>query len=399
MPRISARVRALSGEGAFEVVARARALAAAGRDVAVLAIGEPDSPTPSHVVEAGLRALRDGATRYAAPEGIAPLRDAIAGELRARGIDACAEQVIVTPGAKAMLFYAALALIEPGDDVLVPDPGFPIYPSIVRHAGGTPVPYTLRARDFALDADRIAERITPRTRVLILNAPHNPSGGCASRAELERVAELAQRHDLLVVTDEIYGDLVYDDARRAPSIAALPGMGTRTVVVDGFSKSFAMTGWRLGYGLLPAWLVERVVTLAVNAQSCVAPFVQHAGVAALTGARNALDAMRQALRVRRDALAAGLARVPGVSCVTPMGALYAFPDVRALLGGACANSSALAARLLEEHNVAVLPGSAFGAAGEGHLRITFAASSHDIARGVAAIAALASVLRDNQEES
>ncbi len=387
--RAAARLSTLETEGAFETVARARARAARGHDVAMLAIGELDTATPAHIVEAGVRALRDGDTRYVDPAGLPQLREAVAEVLRARGISADPAHVLVTPGAKPMLFYAALALIEPGDEVLIPDPGFPIYRSIVRFAGGVPVSYALGAGDFALDAARIAQRIGARTRVLFLNTPHNPTGACASPGELQRVAALARQHDLTVVADEIYGDLVYGERERAPSIAALAGMRERTVVVDGFSKTFAMTGWRLGYGLVPPWLASRVVTLAVNAHSCVAPFVQRAGVAALTGPRGAIRTTVAALRRRRDRMVGGLERIPGVSCAAPGGAFYAFPDVRAILGSTYRDSAALAAALLDEHNVAVLPGTAFGAAGEGHLRLTFAASPADIERGTAALAALA----------
>ena len=360
----ASRVNALSGEGAFEVLAAARRLEAAGRDVVHLEIGEPDGATPPHVIEAGVRALHDGHTRYVDPAGLPALRAAIAASLAWRGVRAPAESVVVVPGAKPMLFYALLAVLEPGDEVLVPDPGFPIYASVVRFAGGVPVGYRLDANLAAL--------VTPRTRALVVNLPGNPTGGVATPAALRALAELTLRHDLTVISDEVYGRLRYDG--HVDSIAALPGMLERTVIVDSFSKSYAMTGWRLGFGVVPAPLVERVTMLVVNGTSCTPPFVQLAGLAALTGPQESVATAVARLERRRDWLVDGLNGLPGIRCPRPDGAFYAFPDVRKIEERARLSTAQLAARLLEVHGVAVLPGTGFGPGGAGHLRLSFAVS-------------------------
>jgi aspartate aminotransferase len=373
MPVVPAsRLIALSGEGAFEVLAAARRLENAGRHVVHLEIGEPDGTTPPDVVEAAVRALHDGHTRYVNPAGLPALRDAIAASLAWRGVQgAAAENVVVVAGAKPMLFYALLAVLEPGDEVLVPDPGFPIYPSIVRFAGAVPVRYPLDALG-AVDVERLAALIGPRTRALVVNLPGNPTGGVATTDALHAIAELAQRHDLTVISDEVYGRIRYD--RRADSIGALPGMLARTIIVDSFSKTYAMTGWRLGFGVLPAALVERVTMLVVNGTSCTPPFVQLAGLAALTGQQDTVTAAVARLERRRDWLVDGLNGLPGVRCPRPAGAFYAFPDVRLVEQRAGLSTRQLAARLLEEHGVAVLPGTDFGPGGVGHLRLSFAVS-------------------------
>jgi len=305
------------------------------------------------------------------------LREAVAQALAGRGVRATAEHVVVTPGAKPMLFCAALALIEPGDEVLCPDPGFPIYESVVRFAGGTPVYYPLDARrGFAPDTDAIAARITARTHALILNMPHNPTGGVATGGDLGRLAELAQRHDLWVLSDEVYAPIRYDG--RCESIAALPGMAERTVIIDGFSKAYSMTGWRLGYGVMPAWLVGPMTTLIINNLSCTTTFVQYAGVAALTGPQEPLHRWVASLRATRDTLVSGLNAIDGISCASPPGAFYAFPDVSGVLERAGLTSEGLAERLLAEAHTAVLAGSAFGAGGANHLRLSYAGAATDI---------------------
>ncbi len=370
------RVNALSGEGAFDVLVAARRLEAAGRHVIHLQIGEPDGATPPHVVEAGVRALHDGHTRYVNPAGLPALRDAIAASLAWRGVrGASAENVVVVPGAKPMVFYALLAVVEAGDEVLVPDPGFPIYPSVVRFAGAVPVRYPLDATG-AVDVARLAALISPRTRALVVNLPGNPTGGVATTDALHAIAELALRHDLVVVSDEVYGRIRYDG--RSDSIAALPGMLERTVIVDSFSKSYNMTGWRLGFGVLPAVLVERVTTLVVNGTSCTPPFVQLAGVAALTGPQDAVTAAVARFERRRDWLVDGLNGLPGVRCARPAGAFYAFPDVRLVEERSGLATRELAARLLDDYGVAVLPGTDFGPGGAGHLRLSCAVSPADL---------------------
>jgi aspartate aminotransferase len=377
MPVVPAsRVTALSGEGAFEVLVAARQLEAAGRHVVHLQIGEPDGATPPHVVEAAVRALHDGQTRYVNPAGLPALRDAIASSLAWRGVRGpTAENIVVVPGAKPMVFYALLAVLDPGDEVLVPDPGFPIYPSVVRFAGAVPVRYPLDAVG-GLNAELLAPLIGPRTRALVVNLPGNPTGGVASTDGLHAIAELALRHDLVVISDEVYGRIRYDGP--ADSIAALPGMLERTIIVDSFSKSYAMTGWRLGFGVLPAALVERVTTLVVNGTSCTPPFVQLAGLAALTGPQDAVTAAVARLERRRDWLVDGLNGLPGIRCPRPVGAFYAYPDVRQVEERAGISTRQLAARLLEQYGVAVLPGTDFGPGGAGHLRLSFAVSPTDL---------------------
>ena len=385
--RTAERLDELNGEGALDVLARARALEARGRRVAHVEVGEPDFPTPPHIVEAGAHALREGDTRYTPAAGLPELRAAIAGAIEARGIPATPEQVIVTPGVKPALFYSALAVIEAGDEVLLPDPGFPIYPSVTRFAAAKPVTYGLRSSDRQPDVDEIAERITPRTRVLFLNAPHNPTGGSIDAATLDRVAELAERHDLTIITDEVYGRINYDGAERAPSLAALPGIRDRTIVVDGFSKAYAMTGWRLGFAFVPAAMAERMAVLAVNGHTCTATVAQRAGIAAVTGPQDAVRDMVAEFKRRRDLVVGALNKIPDVTCPIPSGAFYAFPDLRRALARTGERSEAFAARLLHDHGVAALSGTAFGPGGEGHLRISFAASRDTLEQAVVGLRA------------
>ena len=382
MPVVPAsRLLALLGEGAFEVLVAARRLEDAGRDIVHLEIGEPEGPTSPHVVEAAVRALHDGHTRYVNPAGLPAVRDAIAASLAWRGIQrgAAAENVVITPGAKPMVFYGLHAVLEAGDEVLVPDPGFPTYPSVVRFAGAVPVRYSLDSSG-ALDAERLASLIGPRTRAIVLNLPGNPTGGVATVDALHAIAELALRHDLVVISDEVYGRIRYDG--RVDSIAALPGMLERTILVDSFSKTYAMTGWRLGYGVLPAPLVERVTTLVLNGTSCTPPFVQLAGLAALTGPQDAVTAAVARLERRRDWLVAGLNGLPGIRCPRPDGTFFAFPDVRQVEERTGLSTQQLAALLLETHGVAVLPGTGFGPAGAGHLRLSFAVPPADLDRAL-----------------
>jgi aspartate/methionine/tyrosine aminotransferase len=385
-PAPASRLAVISGEGALDVLSRSAVLESQGRDIAQLAIGEPHFAVAPHIVDAATTALREGDARYGPPAGIAALRGAIAATLGTRGIDASADDVVVTPGAKPMLLYAFLATVDPGSEVLIPDPGFPIYPSLTRFAGATPVGYRLDpANAHTPDVGDIAARITPRTRVLVLNAPHNPTGGSVDARTVETIAELALRHDLFVITDEIYGRVVYDTTS-TPSIAALPGLRDRTIVVDGFSKSYAMTGYRLGFGLVPHWLVPRLHTLVVNGHTCTPPFVQRAGIAALTGPQDSVSAMVAELRRRRDDVVAALGSIPGVRSPKPAGAFYAFPDVSEIIAATGLTAPQLANRLLEEHGVALLPGNGFGAAGASSFRISFAGTADAVRNGLARIA-------------
>jgi len=391
VPALAARVAQLSGEGALDVFRRATELEREGRSVVHLELGAPDVDAPPHVVDAAVAALRAGDARYVAPQGIAELRAAIAADVRSRGVEADADQVIVTPSAKTAVFYAMLASVEPGSEVLVPDPGFPIYPSAARFAGGVPVGYALDANN-APDVDDIASRIGARTRVLCLNSPNNPTGGALDATAMARLAELAERHDLRVITDDIYSRLVFE-GERAPTIAAFDGARTRTMLVDGFSKTWAMTGYRLGYLVVPRPWVEPLVTMCVNGHTCVPPFVQRAGIAALTGPQDMVTAQIAAYRARRDVLVRGLDALDGVHCPAPSGAFYVFPDFSAILGERGLTSRDFANLLLEEHGVAVIDGAAFGKRGEGRIRISFASAQADLDAALSrigtAVAALA----------
>lgn len=392
--RVADRMRVLGTEGAFEILGRARAIEAAGRDVIHLEIGEPSFPTPEHVVEAGIRSLRAGETRYGPPQGLPDLRNALSEWFAKRGVVRAPDDIVVTPGTKPALFYATLALVNPGDEVLVPDPGFPIYASVVRFAGGVPVSYGfIPDQAFAIDVDEIAARITPRTRVLILNSPQNPTGSTADAATLERIAELVLRHDLLVISDEVYSRLLYDDREVAPSIAQLPGLAERTVIADGFSKSWSMTGWRLGCGAMPRELARRVTTLVVNAHTCTPPFVQRAGIAALTGPQDHVTRARQELRRRRELLVAGLRDRARIPCAAPTGAFYVFADVT----GLGLNDVQFANQLLDSEGVATLAGSSFGKRGVGYLRLSFGTDIEKLAAALERISRFCDGLRQHQE--
>jgi aspartate aminotransferase len=369
------RVQRLSPEGAYRMLARAQAMEAEGRSVIHFEIGQPDFPTFSNVAEAGIDAIRAGKTRYTPSAGIGALREAIAAQASAqRGIPFEAANVVVGPGAKPALFFPTLALVRPGDEVVYPDPGFPTYEAMIEVAGGTPVPIPLREEDdFAFDLDVLDDAVSVRTRLIVINSPANPTGGILSPEVLEHVARLAMRYDAWVLSDEIYSRLLYDGAD-APSIAALPGMAERTVICDGFSKTYAMTGWRLGYGIMPGPLAERVELLLTHSVGCTASFTQYAGLEALEGPQDQVDAVRDEYQRRRDVLVSGLNALPGMRCRSPQGAFYAFPNVQAYER----SSSWLADYLLEEAGVATLPGTAFGARGEGYLRLCFANSIENI---------------------
>ncbi len=365
---LSAVASRLGTETAFEVLSRARALERQGRRVVHLEIGEPDFDTPVHVVEAGVRALREGHTHYTPSPGVPELREAVARYVsRTRGIRVDPAEVVVTPGGKPVMAFTVLALVNPGDEVIYPDPGFPIYESLVRWVGAVPRPLRLREeRGFRVDPEELASQIGPRTKLVILNSPHNPCGSVLSREDLQAIAEVCSRGKVWVLSDEIYSRILYEGEHH--SIAAFPGMRERTVILDGFSKTYAMTGWRLGYGVMPARLAEAVTRFAVNVYSCPAAFTQVAGVAALEGPQEAVDAMVAEFRHRRDRVVAGLNAIPGVRCAVPQGAFYAFPNISAL----DPEGRAFADYLLEEAGVAVLAGTAFGPGGRGYLRISYA---------------------------
>lgn len=383
---LASRIDDLRTESAFDVLARAKELERQGRQILHLEIGEPDFPTAPHIVEAAVRALHDGETRYGPAGGLLDLRIAIANHLTSFGIAAEPDNIVVTPGSKPILFYAALALLEDGDEALIPDPAYPIYDSAVRFAGAHPVTYRLdSSNDFTPDVDAISAAITSRTRVLVLNTPQNPTGGVIDAARLAALAELAVANDIVVIVDEIYRPFNYDGAP-VPSITTLPGMRERSILVDGFSKAYAMTGWRLGFGLFPAPLASRFALLALNDHACVPAFVQRAGIAALTGTQEPLRAMIAEFAARRALVAERLAAIPGVRMRAPAGAFYAFPDVSAITNASGITAAQLADTLLQNYGVALLPGTAFGAAGEGHLRLSFAASRADLDRALTIVA-------------
>jgi len=375
---LAERMSRLGTESAFEVLARARALEAQGRSVIHLEIGEPDFATPEHIVAAAIEALRAGDTHYTPAAGLPELRAAIADEVsRTRGIAVDPEQVVVTPGGKPIMFFTILALADEGAEVIYPDPGFPIYESVIRFAGAKPVALPLREElHFAFDPDELRRLVTRRTRLVIVNSPHNPTGSVIGREELAELARLAQEYDFVVLSDEIYRRIVYDV--EVPSIASLPGMAERTVILDGFSKTYAMTGWRLGYGVAPRWLAEHLVRLAVNCHSCVPGFTQRAGLAALQGPQEPVARMVAEFRRRRDAVVAGLNSLPGVRCLEPAGAFYVFPNV----SGTGRSAEELARGLLDEAGVAVLAGTAFGRQGAGYLRLSFANSMENLLEAI-----------------
>lgn len=361
------RTDALRLEGAYQVLARAQELEAQGKEIIHLEIGEPDFPTPENIGRAAARAIAEGKTHYNPSAGIRELRAAIAADAsQRRGLAILPEQVVVSPGAKPNLFFPALALVNPGEEVVYPDPGFPTYEAMIRVTGGVgrPVPL-LESNGFSIDRDVLAGLVNARTRLIILNSPGNPTGGVIPLADLEFVAELAQRNDCWVLSDEIYSRIVFD-GRTVPTIAALPGMRERTIILDGFSKTYAMTGWRLGYGIMPERLAERVSLLLNHGVGCTAHFTQIAGIEALTGPQDSVDRMVTEFQRRRERIVEGLSRLRGVRCRKPEGAFYAFPNIEAT----GLTSEAFAARMLEG-GVALLPGTAFGDHGRNYVRLAF----------------------------
>jgi aspartate aminotransferase len=364
----------LGTETAFEVLARAKTLEAQGREIIHLQIGEPDFDTPTHIVEAGVKALRDGLTHYCPAPGLPALREAAADYLsRTRRVNVDPARVLIAPGAKPFLFFGVLATCEAGDEVIYPNPGFPIYESVIRFAGATPIPLPLHEeRGFAFTAAELAERLSPRTKLVILNSPANPTGGVVPAEVIAEIATLLAEHPCLVLSDEVYSEMVYDGEH--DSLASYERLLEKTILLDGFSKTFAMTGWRLGYAAVPERLVEPLTRLFINCHSCTPPAYQMAGVAALTGPMDEVRAMLEEFRVRRELVVDGLNALPGVSCVQPAGAFYAFPNISAT--GLSARE--LQDRLLDETGVALLAGTAFGEYGEGYVRVSYANSQDNL---------------------
>jgi aspartate/methionine/tyrosine aminotransferase len=377
------RTSHLKPEGAYQVLARAQELEADGREIIHLEIGQPDFETFNNISLAGIRAITEGHTRYTPPIGMKALREVIAEDAGKRhNLQIHPDQVVVSPGAKPNLFFPTLALIEPNDEVIYPNPGFPTYEAMIRVSGGIPVPVPLKEENnFSFDLEAFQQLISKQTKLVILNSPSNPTGGVMPMADLEEIAKAAQEFDLWILSDEIYARLAYDNIN-VPSIASLPGMMDRTIIMDGFSKTYAMTGWRLGYGIMPKSLAHVVQLLLTHSVGCTANFVQIAGIEALTGPQEQVKKVVHEYQQRRDAVVAGLNNIDGITCQCPQGAFYVFPNIKSF-GIA---SSEFADLLLEKAGVAVLPGSAFGEYGEGYLRLTYSNSIENINRAIDQIA-------------
>ncbi|MFH0778465.1 MAG: pyridoxal phosphate-dependent aminotransferase [Candidatus Eisenbacteria bacterium] len=373
------RMKRLGTETAFEVLARAKQLEAKGVDVVHLEIGEPDFDTPSNISDAAVTALRQGYTHYNPSPGLPEARKVVAEYVaKDRGMEVSAENVVITPGAKPILFFSALAILEEGDEAIYPNPGFPIYESVIRFFGAKPVPIRLREKnEFGLDIDELEEKISRKTRLLILNSPQNPTGGVLSGKQMEQIADLVRKRDLFVLSDEVYSKILYEG--KHVSIASLPGMQEKTIILDGYSKTYATTGWRLGFGVMNETLARHVARLQTNCTSCTCSFIQRAGMAALTGPQAESQKMVAEFKKRRDIIVKGLNSIKGVSCLTPKGAFYVFPNVKNT-GLKC---DELASRLLNEMGVAVLSGTAFGKFGEGYLRLSYANSIENINKALA----------------
>jgi aspartate/methionine/tyrosine aminotransferase len=376
--KLAQRMVGIGTETAFEAAGKARAWEAQGHDVIHLEVGEPDFDTPVNIREAAKKALDDGFTHYPPPLGLPVLKEAIAKDSTARrGFEVDPKNVVVTPGAKPVMFYALLALIDAGDEVIYPDPGFPIYESMTRYAGGTPVPLKLdENKDFRFDPDELRSLVTPRTKLIIFNSPHNPTGGVLTLDDLNAIADVARENDITVMADEIYARLIYEG--KDFSIASLPEMAERTIVLDGFSKTYAMTGWRMGYAIVPPSLVDAYSKLIINSVSGTSAFQQVAAAEALNGPQESVDEMYREFRARRDLVVEGLNKIPGVRCRMPSGAFYAFPNV----SGTGMTGSVLAEKLLYEANVCVLSGTAFGKVCPDHIRISYANSQPNLRRAL-----------------
>ena len=392
--KLAERISRLGVESAFDVLVKARSLEAKGKSIVHLEIGEPDFPTPAHIVEAAKRALDDGWTHYGPTQGLPELREAIARYIStSRGISVGPQHVCVVPGGKPIIYFPLIALLEEGDEVIYPNPGFPIYESMIRFLGAKPVPMPLvEDRGFSFDLDLFRDRLSDRTKLVILNSPQNPTGGVIPREDLRAIADMLRDRDLMILSDEIYTRIYYD-GEPPTSITAFPGMLEKTILLDGFSKTYAMTGWRMGYGVMPEWLVGAVNKLMVNSNSCTASFTQRAGIAALEGPQDAVDRMVSEFRLRRDAFCKGLNEIPGFRCALPGGAFYAFPNVT----GTGVHSKELADLLLNDAGVSCLNGGGFGEYGEGYIRFSYANSLEHLMEAVERIKKVS--LRWNSQET
>jgi aspartate/methionine/tyrosine aminotransferase len=387
--KLANRLKQLGTETAFDVLVKARALEATGKKIIHLEIGEPDFSTPSNVVTAATEALRVGYTHYCASAGLPELREAVAASIsRTRGISISADWVVVTPGAKPIMFYLILALVEAGDEVIYPNPGFPIYESMINFAGGRPVSLPLLEKyQFRFDIDDLLAKVTPKTKLIIINSPQNPTGGLLTKSDLQAIAQIAIEKDITVLSDEIYSRIIYEGTHQ--SIASLPGMLERTVILDGFSKTYAMTGWRLGFGIMPPVLQGHISKLVTNSVSCTAPFIQRAGLEALANTEADVESMVAEFKRRRDFVVQRLNEIPGIRCLCPSGAFYVFPSIESF----GKKSSDFADYLLNTAGVALLSGTSFGEFGEGYLRISYANSIENLGEAMRRIAEATGSLR------
>ena len=378
MVKLADRMARLGTETAFEVLAKAKALEAKGKEVIHLEIGEPDFDTPRNIVDAAIKALNEGQTHYGPAQGLPILREAIAEDMsKRRGMKITPEQIVVTPGGKPIMFFSILALVNEGDEVMYPNPGFPIYESVIDFVGAKSVPYPLREeKEFSFDIDEFMSLISDKTKMIILNSPQNPTGGILSKKDLEAVAKVAIEKDIYILSDEIYINIIYEGKHE--SIAALPGMQERTVILDGFSKTYAMTGWRLGYGAMPEDLAQKVTQLQINSNSCTATFSQYGALEAIKGPQDEVRHMVAEFKKRRDVIVDGLNQIPGISCLKPHGAFYVFPNIK----GLGVDGKEFSNYLLEKFGVAALSGTAFGKYGEGYLRFSYANSVENIEKAI-----------------
>lgn len=381
--KLAKRMERLGTETAFEVLVKAKNLEAQGRDIAHMEIGDLGFDTPKNICDAAIQAIRDGYTHYGPSAGLPQLREAIAEYIsKSRGIDVSTDEVVVTPGAKPIMFFGILACVDEGDEVIYPNPGFPIYESVINFVGAKPVPVPLlEEMDFRFDLDELKKRISKKTKMIIINSPQNPTGGVLLKSDLEVIAELAKEYDAMVMSDEVYCNIIYDDTKHE-SIASIPGMKERTIIIDGHSKSYAMTGWRLGYGVMPAKLADQIAKLMVNSNSCTAGIIQMAGVEALKGPQDSVREMVAELKRRRDVIVDGLNVIEGITCKRPLGSFYVFPNVKALP----MSYKELPDYLLYKFGVATLSGTAFGEYGAGYLRLSYAGSMEDIKKALERIA-------------
>jgi aspartate/methionine/tyrosine aminotransferase len=389
------RMNRLGTESAFDVLAKAKKLEAQGRKIIHLEIGQPDFPTPFNICEAAFRAMKDGYTGYGPAAGLLELREVVAEHISTtRGIAVHPDEVVITPGAKPIIFFTLLALVNEGDEVIYPEPGFPIYESVINFVGAKGIPLPLREEvDFRFHLDDLVDAISERTRLLILNSPQNPTGGILQKDELEVIAELANKYDFYVLSDEVYSRILYEGSHE--SIIRFPGMKERTILLDGYSKTYSMTGWRLGYGVVPKPLVEKIVRLMINSNSCTCSFTQIAGIEALKGEQDFVDRMVSEFKQRRDAVVDGLNAIAGITCLKPAGAFYVFPNVTQIP----LSCEALADYLLEEAGVALLAGTAFGKFGDGYLRISYANSLENIQEALERIQVAVSKLKSESSSA